>query len=238
VNLDYIPDAASASFEKDHWWVRSRFGLLDRALGLLDPKASLAILEVGCGTGINLDYLETRCGPRLASLIGVDPQANPGGQGRRRIQRELPSGELFDLILLMDVLEHVADPVALLSQLRAQLKPSGHLLVTVPAFSWLWTSFDQLAHHRKRYAFDELAAELRAAHCLIEENFFFFGMLFPFFVMQRLTLKWWPRGDARVFKPVPHWLNRLLYAMTRLELATWMPYNKYAGSTIVAIARI
>jgi SAM-dependent methyltransferase len=237
MNLDYASDAQSAAFEKDHWWVRSRFGLIDRVLERLDPAASLAVLEIGCGTGINLDYLEARCGGRLTRLVGVDPEAKPERAGRREVQRDIPSGESFDLILAMDVIEHVDRPVELLASLYAQLKPSGRLLTTVPAFSWLWTTHDQHSHHRKRYSRHELVSELEAAQFIVGESFFLFGTLFPFFVIQRLGLKWRPDCDARTFQVVSPRLNRLLYAVTTWEMRTWMARNRWFGSSIVAIAR-
>ncbi len=237
MNLDYAPTAEGATFEKDHWWVRSRFGLVDRVLRRLNPTAALDVLDVGSGTGINLNYLETHGGNRFARLIGVDPNATPARAGRRDIRNDLPSGDPFDLILAMDVLEHVEDPVDLLNHLHGLLKSSGRLLVTVPAFAWLWTTFDQIAHHRKRYSRKELVAELQSAHFVVEECFFLFGTLFPFFVGQRLALKWRPSRDARLFKPVVPWINRLIYRVTALEMRTWMPYNRWFGSSVVAVAR-
>jgi len=237
MNLDYASDARSAAFEKDHWWVRSRFGLIDRALKQLGPRAPLAILEVGCGTGINLDYIETRCGDRLTRLVGIDPEAVPARSRTREVRHDIPPEEFFDLILAMDVLEHVDDPVELLTRLHGHLKSSGRLLLSVPAFPWLWTAYDRLAHHRKRYTLRELVSELQAAHFVVEERFFLFGLLFPFFVIQRLALKWRPHDDARLFKPTGPWLNRLLYALTSFEMRAGMPYNRWFGSSAVAIAR-
>lgn len=237
MNLDYAPGSENSIFEKNHWWVRSRFGLLDRAMRRLEPKSSLTVLEAGCGTGINMDYLETRYSARLARLIGIDPAADLQQTGLRTVRRDMPTGELFDLILAMDVLEHVDRPGDFLAQLRRQLKPSGLLLVTVPAFQSLWTAFDELAHHRKRYAYQELVSELHTAHFILEECFFLFGTLFPFFVLQRLALKWRPKKNAHLFKPAPSLLNSLLYAATFLEMHTWMPWNRWFGSSIAAYAR-
>jgi hypothetical protein len=137
----------------------------------------------------------------------------------------------------MDVLEHVARPVELLARLHARLKPSGRLLVTVPAFSWMWTIHDQHSHHRKRYSRRELLSELKSAQLDVEECFFLFGFLFPLFVIQRLALKWQPADKARLFKPTSAWLNTLLYGITFLEMRTLMPWNRWFGSSVVAIAR-
>src|ERR1700690_612119 len=137
MNLDYARDPETASFEKDHWWVRSRFGLIDRLLKRLESARPWAIMEIGCGTGINMDYLETQYGSGLAQLVGVDPDATLASTGQRAVRRDIPSGQSFDLILALDVLEHVEHPMDLLKDLRAHLKPSGLLLVSVPSFQWL-----------------------------------------------------------------------------------------------------
>ncbi len=137
----------------------------------------------------------------------------------------------------MDVLEHVREPVELLAQLHARLKTSGYLLVTVPAFPSLWTAYDELAHHDKRYTLKALISELRSAHFALEEYFFLFGTLFPLFIIQRLALKWRPTSDAKLFKPVPSWLNSLLYTLTSFEMRTWMRHNRWWGSSVVALAR-
>jgi len=234
LNLNYAAESGTA-FEKDHWWVRSRFGMLDRVLAGFHPTDPLRVLEIGCGTGVNLDYLSSRYGARLAQLIGVDPAAPPSG--RPNVRHDIPDQENFDLILAMDVLEHVPRPVELLTQLRSRLKPSGRLLVTVPAFSWLWTAYDVMAHHQKRYALKELESELRAAGFDLLECFFLFGALFPFFLIQRLALRWRKAGDARLFRPTAPWLNGLFYHITAWESRFWAPKNRWFGSSLVAIAR-
>jgi hypothetical protein len=186
MNLDYVSSPQEASFEKDHWWVRSRFGLIDRTVDRLEPPTSWSIPELGCGTGVNLEHLEN------------------------------------------------AEEV--LESLGHLLKPAGRLLVTVPAFQWLWTRYDVLAHHRRRYTRKDLIRELKAAGLSIEENFFLFGMLFPLFLAQRLALKAMPWRDARVFRPQPPWLNHLLASLTAWEVQHWMPHNRLWGSSVAAIA--
>ena len=117
-----------------HWWIRSRFLLIDQALNRLFSAKPLRILEIGCGTGVNLRYLERHHAAKLSDLIGTDPDAEPLVRGKITIQKEIPTGE-FDLVLAMDVLEHTDTPIELLAQIRECLRPGGLLLVTVPAFS-------------------------------------------------------------------------------------------------------
>src|SRR4029079_14886838 len=71
--------------------------------------------------------------------------------------------EPYDLILLLDVLEHIADDVAALAAARRALRPGGHLLVTVPALPWLWSRHDEANHHHRRYLPRGLRRSLRQA---------------------------------------------------------------------------
>jgi SAM-dependent methyltransferase len=237
MNLDYAPHH-DASFEKNHWWPRARFGLIDRVLARFPPDRPLDILEVGCGTGINLDYLEEKHARRLSRLVGVDPEQSFSRKGLRATRQDLPEGESFDIILLMDVLEHLKEPADLLMKLRGFLKSSGVLLVTVPAFSWLWTTYDEVTHHHRRYSLPQLKTELKGAGYHVTEDYYLYGLLFPMFLLQRLSLRIYPRQDPHLFKPSAPWVNGLLTAVMRLEMRTLIPFNHLAGSSAVAIARV
>lgn len=235
MNLDYAA-AMDAAFEKDHWWIRSRFRLIDLAINHLESPAPWSVLELGCGTGINLDYLVAHHPKRIAHLCGVDPEAAPRHESRLVIRKDVPMNARYDLILAMDVLEHLSDPLSMLNALGPLLKASGRLLVTVPAFQWLWTRFDDLAHHHRRYTLGELCGLLEAAGYQIDTRFYAFGTLFPLFAAQRLALKLMPWRDERVFRQEPQWLNRILFSINSWEINHWMRRNVWAGSSAVAIA--
>ena len=157
MNIHYRAGNHDARFEDTHWWIRSRFLLIDQLLNRFSSAKSLRVLEIGCGTGVNLRYLEQHYANKLAHLTGTDPDAEPFTQGKITIQKEIPAGE-FDLVLAMDVLEHTATPIALLAQIRDRLRPGGHLLVTVPAFPMaFWTSLLMKSPStRKRYSIGDL----------------------------------------------------------------------------------
>jgi len=235
MDIQYRAGDHDAHFEDTHWWVRSRFLLIDRAMNRLYCVKPLRVLEIGCGTGVNLRYLEQRYADKLSELTGTDPYAEPLTRGKITIQKEIPAGE-FDLVLAMDVLEHTDTPTELLAQMRDRLRPAGILLVTVPAFQWLWTSYDEVAHHKKRYSIANLQKEVLDSRLKIERLFFLFSALFPLFVLQRLWIRA-TAADPHIFKPVHPWINAFLYGITKTEIHTWMPYNRWFGSSIVAIAR-
>lgn len=234
MDLHYAGGCSGESFEDTHWWMRSRFYLLDRMMNKLPPKAR--VLEIGCGTGVNLRYLQKRYAPRLEALVGTDPLAEERSLDGIAIRKNPPEDQPFDLVLLMDVLEHADNPLALLRDIRRLLHPEGWLLVTVPAFQWLWTSYDELIQHKKRYNTAELKTALRQERYDTREIFFLFSTLFPFFVMQRLFVKY-ALANPRAFKPVSSWVNTLLFGITWVEIHSWMAYNRWFGSSIVALAQ-
>jgi SAM-dependent methyltransferase len=148
---------AEAAKEKRHWWFRGRRRLLDDVLRNLvgDAASSKTIYDIGCGVGNNCQALAS-----YGRVIGVDisPQAleyckNQGYADlllRNAENLEGVPDDSADVVVAMDVLEHLDDGAALAEFVRI-LKPSGHLVVTVPAFPSLWGLQDELGEHRRRY---------------------------------------------------------------------------------------
>jgi SAM-dependent methyltransferase len=152
--------------------------------------------DLGCGTGGNLKLLSEFGRVRAMELSDVardfatrraQAEVQPG-----RLPTEIPfPGVNFDLIALMDVLEHLADDQAALRGLRARLKPGGWLLVTVPAWPFLWSHHDETHHHQRRYVRKTLRAAAQAAGFTLRFDSYFNTLLFPAVagvrLMKRLT---------------------------------------------------
>ncbi|MGI9175588.1 MAG: class I SAM-dependent methyltransferase, partial [Rhodothermales bacterium] len=159
--------------------------ILDRVLDNLDLPADAALLEAGCGTGGNLAML-ARHGRLRAFEIddGAREVADKRGVtdvAAGVLPEPIPfEDERFDLIAMLDVLEHVADDRAALVNLRARLKPGGRLLLTVPAYMFLWSRHDEINHHHRRYVRDELATRVREAGYHVRYASYFNTLLFPF----------------------------------------------------------
>ena len=181
--------------ENRHWWFRGRRAIFIRLLNRhLAPAAGLTgrrVLDVGCGTGSMLLELA-----RYGSAEGVDAAEEAVSLCRRRgldnVQRvggpPLPfeSGR-FDLVTVLDVLEHVEDDAAMVHELQRLLKPGGTLLVSVPAYRFLWGAQDEIAHHRRRYVAGELRALLRAAGLDVVRLSYFNTFLFAPIAAIRLS---------------------------------------------------
>ena len=153
--------------EDTHWWFRGRRAVLWALLARTRLPPTTRILDAGCGTGRNLVEFGA-----LGPALGVDPSAEAveycrrrGLEGVRRAGLEalaLPSAS-FDLILALDVIEHIADEATALRELRRVAAPGAHLLVTVPAYTWLWSRHDDTHHHQRRYTARRLRRAVLAA---------------------------------------------------------------------------
>ena len=156
---------------QQHWWWRAREKLILKTLRTEQPPGGWKrILDVGCGDGLLFDELTP-----LGEVEGVEPSAasvSEKGPHRSRIHtcpfdENFQPGKEFTLILMLDVLEHLADPAAALRRALALLAPAGRLLVTVPAFNALWTNHDLVNEHVTRYTrrtFRELARQAGLEH--------------------------------------------------------------------------
>ncbi len=141
--------------EDRHWWYRGRRKVLDGVIDEMRLPARAEILDAGCGSGRNMIDLA-----RHGTVTGVELSATSVSLARERCTGEVIEGSVlempfdagrFDLAASLDVIEHLEDDLAALRELRRVVKPGGTLLVTVPAYQWLWSGHDVVNHHYRRY---------------------------------------------------------------------------------------
>lgn len=183
-----------AAVQERHWWFAARRRILSAVIGELALPAEARILEIGCGTGGNLpmlsafgrlhamEYDETARG--IASALGCCAVAAGG------LPEPVPFADReFDLVCLLDVLEHIEDDEGALTRAGRLLNPSGRLLVTVPAYAWLWSTHDEAHHHRRRYTSGMLRRRARRAGLEVCRLGYFNSLLFPLIAGARLGAK-------------------------------------------------
>jgi SAM-dependent methyltransferase len=181
--------------EDRHFWFRSRNRCIANALRSLPDFAAIRdVLEVGCGTGVVLAHLQ-RLFP-AGRVVGMDLFEEGLNFARRRFQGTLIRGDIFetsfaqpfDLIGAFDVIEHLDEDENLLNRFWQLLRPGGHLILTVPAHLSLWSYFDEVAGHRRRYSPLELKRKLARAGFTGLFVTQFMGALFPAMWLKRRCL--------------------------------------------------
>lgn len=161
--------------EGSHWWFVGRRRIIGsfvericRDLGSERPR----ILDVGCGTGANLELLG-EYGEAEGVDVSPDALAFCRARGLSRVKlgeaEKLPyEDNSFDLVTGLDVVEHLDDDVAGLSEMRRVLRPDGRALLFVPAFMFLWGVQDDVSHHRRRYTIPRLRKVVEEAGFEVE----------------------------------------------------------------------
>jgi SAM-dependent methyltransferase len=193
----YNPDHFDSLFaaEDRHFWFRSRNRCIMAAIRSLPDFNSIKdVIEHGCGTGYVLAGLHQLL--PTANVVGADLFAEGLSLARRRFAGTLLQTDLFqcgfrsafDLVGLFDVLEHLDDDIAALCELRKQLRPKGHLILTVPAHMVLWSNYDSASDHRRRYSRGLLSARLSEAGFRVEYCTEFMCALFPLMWLRRRLL--------------------------------------------------
>jgi SAM-dependent methyltransferase len=211
-----------AQYADRHWWYRARREVLaDLIARRIRPPAGARILEIGCGTGPNLDMLG-RFG--TVDAVEIDPEAR--AIASRRLGRpvlDAPLPELtgieaggYDLVALLDVLEHVERDRDALAAIATKLKPGGRILIAVPAHPWMWSAHDLVNHHKRRYTRKSLRAVIAAAGLKLSWMGYFNSILFPLAAGARLAGRMLHSDDSGDKLPAAP-VNRLFETLFRLE---------------------
>ena len=231
-----------AELDARHWWFTARRRILAEVIArIVHPPAGARILEVGAGTGHNLAMLG-QFGTVEASELDPGARALASQRlGRPVIEAALPDlagfdDDSYDLVALLDVLEHVVEDAASLLAIRAKLKPGGALLLTVPINPWMWSAHDVAHHHHRRYRPREIRALATAAGYSIELLSPFNSLLFPVIAAARIAGKASGREASDDAMPSAM-LNRVLAGVFGAERWLIGRIPLPVGVSLVAILR-
>ncbi|MFZ0664207.1 MAG: class I SAM-dependent methyltransferase [Acidimicrobiales bacterium] len=215
--------------EDDHWWFRGRRRIIWALLSRERLKGEQRVLDAGCGTGRNLVEFGG-----LGPISGVDPSEEAvefcHHRGLKNVQRAglecLPfEDDSFDLLLACDVIEHVRHDSEALAELHRVAAPGATLIITAPAYQWMWTEHDVQLHHFRRYTLRVICARARAAGWEIDQATYFNSILFPVVAVARViqrvlaVLGHARRGHTDLDR-TPQALNTVLE--TPFEMEAWL----------------
>jgi SAM-dependent methyltransferase len=223
---------------KRHPWELARVAALSKIVAGLPLPETPRVLDVGCGDGFTA--LELLKGRAIGALVGVDPALSQ--EDRHREQRgstgfdcvptleDLPR-EAFDLVLLLDVLEHVDGDLAMLRKIaETHLRSGGHALITAPAFSELFGPHDRFLGHKRRYDRRGLAALVEDAGLTAVKDGYLFGSLLLVRALETLA-QWIAPGSMPEPRGVGAWrrgplLSSALERVLRLDNGLLLAANE------------
>ena len=211
-----------AEQDAKHWWYVARRRILDDLIAReVRLPGEARILEIGCGTGHNFEMLR-----RFGRLDALEVDGEARTLASRRLGHAVGSAPLpqltgvpdrsYHLIALLDVLEHVDEDQAALESIATKLAPEGRILVTVPAYQWMWSAHDVAHHHKRRYSKRGLRQVAEAAGLRAERIGYFNSLLFPLAATARIAGNLLGKTESDDKMP-PAALNSLFQAVFGLE---------------------
>jgi SAM-dependent methyltransferase len=239
--MDQIVHQRMAEHDTTHWWYRARRDILHAYLQRYAalPKDA-RILEIGCGTGHNLAMLAT-----FGTVEAIEIDDGSRAIAEQRLGRAVGDAPLpdlrgiargaYDLVAVLDVVEHIGDDVAALAAMSTLLKPGGKILIAVPAHQWLWSAHDVVNHHHRRYSKATLKAAIVAAGLTPVRMRWFNSLLFPLAAAARIAGRLTGRDDSDD-SPPPGPVNALFEAVFRLERHLVGRVPMTPGVSIVTLA--
>jgi SAM-dependent methyltransferase len=226
----------------DYWWYQARAQQLAAFFGPYVGRGDL-MLDVGSADGPSVSWVDASV--RRVPL-DLDPRGLPPGAGVSADVMRLPFREgAFDAVGAFDVLEHCEPEAAALAEVSRVLRPGGRLLLTVPAYTWAWSSHDVHNAHRRRYTRPRLERALTDAGLDVLRASYAFAAVFPLFAAQRLGSR---ARDRLVRRPatlaqdvvtvprLPAAGERLLLALSGIDRKLLARTDLPFGSSVFAAA--
>lgn len=181
------------SLENEHWWFVSRRKIIKKVVKCFFNKEDEAsVLEIGCGSGGNLKML-SRFGTVQAIELNEDAIEIAQDRNLCKVSKgclpNISTEKKYDLVCLFDVLEHIEEELETLQVLKRIMQDDGTLVLTVPAFEFLWSQHDDANLHKRRYTKKNLERLLEKQGYKVKFSSYFNFFLFPIISLIRLLSK-------------------------------------------------
>jgi len=240
----FRPDQAATLLESDreHWWFDCKARIVSAVLADVLPSGLRGpLVDVGAGAAGVTARLRWPYGPS----IGIEGAAASAAEGRRRHGLALLAGTVDNLplhagtaavVTLLDVIEHLEDPVPALLEARRVLMPGGVVLVTAPAHAWLWSEADRFLGHHRRYTRQMVRRDLeRAGFQVLFATHMFSWLVLPVLLQRRLARSTEQQLGLQATSPaLASIASRLSGAESRVLRHVRLP----AGTSVLAVGHV
>ena len=227
--------------ETTHWWFTARQSIVSDIVRCNVPLSSHSrVLDVGCGTGAILAMFQAQCDAYGTDMspLAIDFCHKRGLANAFCCTLDtFPRRDLrFDLVTLLDVIEHIDDDKGVLKQAHELIKPEGNILVTVPAYQFLWSSHDDLNHHKRRYVKSQLRNVLEGSGFTIKRISYYNTLLFPTALVGRGAERFFKAKNDVTLDIPPGPINFLLKEIFGFERFLLRTATLPFGLSIIALA--
>ena len=233
--------------EESYWWHVAKRRLVKMFLQqYLTSFSDKEYVDVGCGTGKLLE--EKKKWKKWKRVIGLDGSDQALNFCRRRgitevrkedFEKKLTlKTESVDVITCLDVVEHVEKDQELLKEFYRVLRPGGYSVITVPAYQWMWTYWDDILGHKRRYTKIEVELKFVKAGFKVTKISYFYSYLLPIALLFRFVKSFSPKTKGSSdFIALPHWVNQILLAFSAVETRLVKNVTLPIGLSVVCVAQ-
>jgi SAM-dependent methyltransferase len=227
---------SSSVQQPGYWWHRVRADLLEAFFAPVLGSPDL-VLDVGSADGPSVGWMR---GEHRTVSLDLFPDGLRPGDGVCGSVTALPFADAsFDVVGAFDVVEHCVDDVAAVRELARVLVPGGHLLLSVPAYSWAWSDHDVRAGHHRRYTRTRIARVVEEAELAVGRRTHAFAGVFPIFAAERVVRRLRGGGtrseDGRLPDVSPR-QDRLLSGLSHLDRRLLGRHDLPFGSSVFLVA--
>lgn len=214
--------------QQDNWWFKARKEIVHNIIDKYIQGNNNNILEVGAGYGIMTEMLK-----EYGTVTAIEPYPDAAQylkqQGYKVHQCTLDkfkTKEKYDIVAMFDVLEHVENDHKAANKMKGRLKHKGLLIVTVPAYTFLWSKHDEINNHYRRYNIKNFNRKIKRAT-------YFNTLLFPLALLDKL---WFAKNKQSTALNPSKVINTILYNIFKLEKYILKYFNLPYGVSILLIA--
>jgi SAM-dependent methyltransferase len=237
-SVDLKEEAILGNDMPKHWYYRAKLAALLRYVTHLHQRK---ILDVGAGSGFFSKGLlqQTEAQEAVCVDTGYSSNREELVNGKSVQYRGRCEQAEADLVLMMDVLEHVDDDVGLLNEYVRKVPAGAHFLITVPAFYFLWSGHDVFLDHKRRYSLSEVEAVVNRAGLSVELSSYYYGLIFPLAAGTRVISRLFrqhkndPRSQLKRHRAI---INEILAYICSIDLLM-LKRNRLAGLTVFCLAQ-